>query len=149
VTFPFVGPFAPRKKRIPGGVNSPVRAFRHVRLSHSSSNARKAQRFGTSMGNEYIVTSAVGARRFWACSQRNYHVVCEAAARRPEFWKFQIRLSRDAELLCKWMPAIEEVRMVTAGPSDHVVPSAGARFTGRDKIISSMCCYHDTSMRCL
>src|SRR6266567_8208860 len=48
-----------------------------------------------------------------------------------------------AELLCKWMPAIEKVRMVNSGTEATMSCLRLARaFTGRDKIIKFDGCYH-------
>lgn len=136
--------FARAQERIPGGVNSPVRAFRSVG------------------GNPFFVDRAQGSR-IWTIDDRELidHVgswgpailghahpkivsaVCDAAQRGVSFGisnPFEVEM---AELICAWMPAIEKVRMVNSGTEATMSCLRLARgFTNRDKIIKFAGCYH-------
>ncbi len=136
--------FARARQRIPGGVNSPVRAFRGLGR------------------NPFFVERASGAQ-LWDADGRHYldyvgswgpailghapPVVIEAirgaADRGVSFGipnPFEVEM---AELICSWMPSIEKVRMVNSGTEATMSCLRLARgFTGRKKIIKFEGCYH-------
>jgi glutamate-1-semialdehyde 2,1-aminomutase len=138
------GLFASALRRIPGGVNSPVRAFRGVGgepffVDHASgSHIRDVD------GNEYI--DYVGT---WGPAILGHAptVVIDAvrdAARHGLSYGIPNPLEVEmAELICEWVPSVEKVRMVNSGTEATMSCVRLARgFTGRDKIVKFEGCYH-------
>lgn len=135
------------KTHIPGGVNSPVRAF------------------GSVGGIPRFVKRALGAH-FWDANDKKYidyigswgpaivghahpdviRVVQEVAVNGLSFGaptEIEITL---AEEICKLLPSIEQVRLVSSGTEATMSAIRLARgFTGRDAIIKFEGCYHGHS----
>jgi glutamate-1-semialdehyde 2,1-aminomutase len=136
--------FSAAKKYIPGGVNSPVRAFRNVGGEPFFVERAEGARIYDVDGNEYI--DYVGS---WGPAILGHapKAVVDAVRDRAEFGLsfgipnvFELDL---AELICEWMPSIEKVRMVNSGTEAAMSCIRLARgFTGRDKIIKFDGCYH-------
>ena len=136
--------FARAQKRIPGGVNSPVRALRNVGGEPFCVAGGEGARIWDVDGNEYI--DYVGS---WGPAILGHapKVVVEAvrdAAMRGLSFGIPNPLEVDmAELICDWMPSIEKVRMVNSGTEAAMSCIRLARaFTGRDKIVKFDGCYH-------
>ena len=136
--------FAAAQKRIPGGVNSPVRAFRNVGGEPFFVARALGARIWDVDGNEYI--DYVGS---WGPAILGHapKVVVDAVrvvAERGLSYGIPNPLEVElAELICSWMPAIEKVRMVNSGTEAAMSCLRLARgFTGRDKIIKFDGCYH-------
>ena len=136
--------FAAAQKRIPGGVNSPVRAFRHVEAEPFFVERAQGAKVWDVDGNEYIdYVGSWGPAILGHAPGVIINAVCEAAARGLSFGIPNPLEVEMAELLCKWMPAIEKVRMVNSGTEATMSCLRLARaFTGRDKIIKFDGCYH-------
>jgi glutamate-1-semialdehyde 2,1-aminomutase len=136
--------FAAAQKRIPGGVNSPVRAFRHVEAEPFFVDHAQGARIWDVDGNEYIdYVSSWGPAILGHAPKTVVDAVSEAAARGLSFGipnPLEVEL---AELICSWMPSIEKVRMVNSGTEATMSCIRLARaFTGRDKIVKFDGCYH-------
>jgi len=138
------GLFHAAQKRIPGGVNSPVRAFRNVEGEPFFIARGQGARIWDVDGNEYV--DYVGS---WgpAILGHSPKVVVEAvhdtATRGLSFGIPNPLEVEMAELICDWMPSIEKVRMVNSGTEATMSCIRLARgFTGRDKIIKFDGCYH-------
>jgi glutamate-1-semialdehyde 2,1-aminomutase len=136
--------FARAQKRIPGGVNSPVRAFRNVGSDPFFVARGKGARIWDVDGNDYI--DYVGS---WGPAILGHAptIVVEAvrdAATRGLSFGIPNRLEVEmAELICDWMPSIEKVRVVNSGTEATMSCIRLARaFTGRDKIVKFDGCYH-------
>jgi glutamate-1-semialdehyde 2,1-aminomutase len=136
--------FSRAQKRIPGGVNSPVRAFRNVGGEPFFVSRGEGARIWDADGNEYI--DYVGS---WGPAILGHapKVVVEAVrAAATHGLSFGIPNPLEvemAELICDWMPSIEKVRMVNSGTEATMSCIRVARaFTGRDKIIKFDGCYH-------
>jgi len=136
--------FRAAQQRIPGGVNSPVRAFRNVGGEPFFVERAEGSRIWDVDGNEYI--DYVGS---WGPAILGHAppVVVEAvtaAARKGLSFGIPNPLEVEmAELLCRWMPSLEKVRMVNSGTEATMSCLRLARgFTGRDKIIKFDGCYH-------
>jgi glutamate-1-semialdehyde 2,1-aminomutase len=136
--------FARARKRIPGGVNSPVRAFRNVGGEPFFIARGEGTRIWDVDENEYI--DYVGS---WGPAILGHapKVVVEAvrdAARRGLSFGIPNPLEVEmAELICDWMPSIEKVRMVNSGTEATMSCIRLARaFTRRDKIVKFDGCYH-------
>jgi glutamate-1-semialdehyde 2,1-aminomutase len=136
--------FRAAQQRIPGGVNSPVRAFRNVGGKPFFVDRAEGAKIWDVDGKEY--TDYVGS---WGPAILGHapkvvvDAVREAAARGVSFGipnPLEVEL---AELVCQWMPSIEKVRMVNSGTEAAMSCIRVARgFTGRDKIIKFDGCYH-------
>ena len=136
--------FSRAQARIPGGVNSPVRAFRNVSGDPFFVERADGARIYDVDGNEYI--DYVGS---WGTAILGHapKVIVDAvrdAARRGLSFGIPNPLEVEmAELICKWMPSIEKVRMVNSGTEATMSCIRLARaFTKRDKIIKFDGCYH-------
>src|SRR6266705_3231013 len=136
--------FAEAKKRIPGGVNSPVRALRNVGGEPFFVERASAAKIWDVDGKEYIdYVGSWGPAILGHAPKVVVDAVHEAAPRGISFGipnPFELEL---AELICQWMPSIEKVRMVNSGTEATMSCIRVARgFTGRDKIIKFDGCYH-------
>jgi glutamate-1-semialdehyde 2,1-aminomutase len=136
--------FARATKRIPGGVNSPVRAFRNVG-GHPFFVARaEGARIWDVDGNEYIdYVGSWGPAILGHASKVVVEAVRDAATRGLSFGIPNPLEVEMAELICDWVPSIEKVRMVNSGTEATMSCIRLARaFTGRDKIVKFDGCYH-------
>ncbi len=136
--------FRAAQKRTPGGVNSPVRAFRNVEGEPFFVERAKGARIWDVDGNEYI--DYVGS---WGPAILGHapDVVVDLVGKvAPNGLSFGIPNPLElemAELICAWMPSIEKVRMVNSGTEATMSCIRLARgFTKRDKIIKFDGCYH-------
>ncbi len=136
--------FEQAKKRIPGGVNSPVRAFQAVgstpRFIQSASGASITDVDGTT----YI--DYIGS---WGpmLLGHNHPVIREAVLKAVERGLSFGAATEDevtmAELICSLFPSIDMVRMVNSGTEAVMSAIRVARgATGRDKILKFEGCYH-------
>jgi glutamate-1-semialdehyde 2,1-aminomutase len=136
--------FAQALQRIPGGVNSPVRAFRGLGREPFFIERAEGARIWDVDGHEYI--DYVGS---WGPAILGHApaVIIEAiratAARGVSFGIPNPLEVEMAELICRWVPSIEKVRMVNSGTEATMSCLRLARgFTGRDKIVKFEGCYH-------
>src|SRR5438477_3371402 len=131
-------------KRIPGGVNSPVRAFGHVGADPFFIERAQGAKIWDVDGNEYIdYVGSWGPVILGHAPKVIVDAVREAAARGLTFGIPNPLEVEMAELICRWMPSIEKVRMVNSGTEATMSCVRLARaFTGRDKIIKFDGCYH-------
>ncbi len=136
--------FTAAQKRIPGGVNSPVRAFRHVGAEPFFVERARGAKIWDVDGNEYIdYISSWGPAILGHAPKVVVDAVREATARGLSFGIPNPLEVEMAELICSWMPSIEKVRMVNSGTEATMACIRLARgFTGRDKIIKFDGCYH-------
>jgi len=136
--------FRVAQKRIPGGVNSPVRAFRHVGADPFFIERAQGAKIWDVDGNEYIdYVGSWGPVILGHAPKVIVDAVREAAARGLTFGIPNPLGVEMAELICKWMPSIEKVRMVNSGTEATMSCIRLARgFTGRNKIIKFDGCYH-------
>jgi glutamate-1-semialdehyde 2,1-aminomutase len=136
--------FAAAQKRIPGGVNSPVRALRNVGGEPFFVERADGSKIWDVDGKEYIdYVGSWGAAILGHAPKVVVDAVRDAATRGLSFGipnPFEVEL---AELICQWMPSIEKIRMVNSGTEAAMSAIRLARgFTGRDKIIKFDGCYH-------
>ena len=135
------------KKVIPGGVNSPVRAFGSVGMTPRFIARAEGDRIFDADGNEYI--DFIGS---WGpmILGHNHPAVLEAVNKAvKDGLSFGAATEREvvmAELICEIVPSIDMVRMVNSGTEAVMSAVRAARgFTGRDKIIKFSGCYHGHS----
>ncbi|PYL59752.1 MAG: glutamate-1-semialdehyde-2,1-aminomutase [Verrucomicrobia bacterium] len=136
--------FARAQKRIPGGVNSPVRAFRNVRGEPFFVTRAEGARIWDVDGNEYVdYVGSWGPAILGHTPKVVLDAIRNAAARGLSFGIPNPLEVEMAELICEWMPSIDKVRMVNSGTEAAMSCIRLARaFTGRDKIIKFDGCYH-------
>jgi glutamate-1-semialdehyde 2,1-aminomutase len=129
---------------IPGGVNSPVRAFRGLGREPFFVERAQGSKIWDVDGNEYIdYVGTWGPAILGHAPAVVIDAIRSAAARGVSFGipnPFEVEM---AELICRWVPSIEKVRMVNSGTEGTMSCLRLARgFTGRDKIIKFEGCYH-------
>jgi glutamate-1-semialdehyde 2,1-aminomutase len=136
--------FERAKKVIPGGVNSPVRAFKAVGGDPIFiRNAQGAYLFDED-GNKYVdLINSWGPMILGHAHPLVEDAVREALSASPSYGAPTGREVEMAELVCSMVPSVEKVRMVNSGTEATMSAIRVARgFTGRDKIIKMEGCYH-------
>lgn len=136
--------FDKAKNFIPGGVNSPVRAFRAVGGNPLFMQRAKGAYLYDEDGNEYIdLINSWGPMILGHAHPAVEDAVKEALKNSPSFGAPTLREVEMAELICSMVPSVETVRMVNSGTEATMSAIRVARgFTGRDKIIKMEGCYH-------
>ena len=139
--------FTRAQKFIPGGVNSPVRAFKGVGgipvfIDHASG----PYLFNTD-GKRYIdYVGSWGPMILGHAHPDVVKTVQEACSRGLSFGAPTPEETEMAETLCQLVPSLELVRMVNSGTEATMSAIRLARgYTGRDKIIKFEGCYHGHS----
>ena len=139
--------FERAKKVLPGGVNSPVRAYRAVGLTPRFITRADGAYIWDEDGNKYID---------YVCSWgpmilgHNHPIIREAVERAVKdglsFGASTRREVEIAELMVQMVPNIEMVRMVNSGTEAVMSALRLARgATGRDKLMKFEGCYHGHS----
>ena len=136
--------FEKAKQFIPGGVNSPVRAFRAVGGNPLFIQKAKGPYLYDEDGNEFIeLINSWGPMILGHAHPGVEEAVREALACSPSFGAPTAREVEMAELICSMIPSVEKVRMVNSGTEATMSAIRVARgFTGREKIIKMEGCYH-------
>src|SRR5205809_6177690 len=136
--------FSRAQKRIPGGVNSPVRAFRNVGGEPFVVARAEGTRIWDVDGKEYIeYVGSWGPAILGHAPKVVVDAVREAATHGLSFGIPNPLEVEIAELICDWIPSIEKLRMVNSGTEATMSCIRLARaFTRRDKIIKFDGCYH-------
>ncbi len=136
--------FARAQRRIPGGVNSPVRAFRGLGREPFFVERAAGANIWDVDGKEYIdYVGTWGPAILGHAPGVVIDAVREAAGRGVSFGIPNPLEVEMAELICRWVPSIEKVRMVNSGTEATMSCVRLARgFTKRDKIIKFEGCYH-------
>jgi glutamate-1-semialdehyde 2,1-aminomutase len=136
--------FAEALKYIPGGVNSPVRAFRAVGgQPFFVDRARGAHVFDVD-GNDYIDYVGTWGPAILGHAHAGIIAAVKAAAEHGTSFgipnPFEVRMAR---LVCGAVPSVEKVRMCNSGTEACMSAIRLARgFTKRDKIVKFDGCYH-------
>ena len=136
--------FEKAKQFIPGGVNSPVRAFRAVGGNPLFMKSAKGAYLYDEDGNKYIdLINSWGPMILGHAHPAVEEAVKAALTCSPSFGAPTAREVEMAELICSIMPSVEKVRMVNSGTEATMSAIRVARgYTGRDKIIKMEGCYH-------
>ncbi|RTY59022.1 glutamate-1-semialdehyde-2,1-aminomutase [Pantoea sp. YU22] len=136
--------FAEAQRLIPGGVNSPVRAFNGVGGTPLFIERADGACLYDADGKAYI--DYVGSWGPMVLGHNNVEIrnaVIEAAARGLSFGAPTEMEVKMAQLVCELVPSMDMVRMVNSGTEATMSAIRLARgFTGRDKIIKFEGCYH-------
>ncbi|MFM8718222.1 MAG: glutamate-1-semialdehyde 2,1-aminomutase [Chthoniobacterales bacterium] len=138
------GLFASALRRIPGGVNSPVRAFRGVGGEPFFVDHAAGARIRDVDGNEYIDYVGTWGPAILGHAPRVVVDAVREAAQHGLSYGIPNPLEVEmAELICDWVPSVEKVRMVNSGTEATMSCLRLARgFTGRDKVVKFEGCYH-------
>jgi glutamate-1-semialdehyde 2,1-aminomutase len=136
--------FAEALKYIPGGVNSPVRAFRAVGGQPFFVDRAKGARVWDVDGNEYLdYVCTWGPAILGHAHPRIISAVKAAAENGTSFGipnPFEVTMAR---LICSRVPGVQKVRMCNSGTEACMSAIRLARgFTQRDKIVKFDGCYH-------
>ncbi|MFZ5557050.1 MAG: glutamate-1-semialdehyde 2,1-aminomutase [Pseudomonadota bacterium] len=129
---------------IPGGVNSPVRAFRSVGGTPVFFARARGARVWDADGKAYI--DYVGSWGPAVLGHAHPEVVRAVQARAELGLSFGAPTEGElemAELVCQLVPSIEQVRLVSSGTEATMSAIRLARgFTGRQRIVKFEGCYH-------
>ena len=136
--------FSEAKKYLPGGVNSPVRAFKSVGRDPLFISKAKGQYIYDVDGNKFVdYVGSWGPMILGHAHPRVIAAIKKAAADGTSFGaptQYEVEM---AKLVHKMMPSIEIVRMVNSGTEATMSAVRVARaFTKREKIVKFAGCYH-------
>jgi len=136
--------FARAKQRIPGGVNSPVRAFRGVGGDPVFFDKGVGAYLHDVDGNRYIdYVGSWGPLLLGHAAPAILEAVMAAAKKGTSFGAPHAGEVELAELLCQRVPSMEKVRLVSSGTEATAAAIRLARgATGRDCILKFEGCYH-------
>ncbi|MDA1477457.1 glutamate-1-semialdehyde 2,1-aminomutase [Bacillus changyiensis] len=136
--------FAKAKQVMPGGVNSPVRAFKSVNMDPIFMERGKGSKIYDIDGNEYIdYVLSWGPLILGHCNENVISAVQKSAQYGTSFGTPTEIETELAELVIERVPSIEIVRMVSSGTEATMSALRLARgYTGRNKIVKFEGCYH-------
>ncbi|MGK2943472.1 MAG: glutamate-1-semialdehyde 2,1-aminomutase [Desulfuromonadales bacterium] len=136
--------FAKARKVIPGGVNSPVRAFKSVGCDPIFIARAAGSKIFDADDNAYIdYVGSWGPMILGHCHPKVVEAIQQTAATGASFGAPTARETELAEMVCAAYPNIEKVRMVSSGTEATMSAIRLARgYTGRDKILKFDGCYH-------
>jgi glutamate-1-semialdehyde 2,1-aminomutase len=136
--------FVRAKERIPGGVNSPVRAFKSVGRNPLFISRARGSRMWDVDGNEFIdFVGSWGPAILGHADERVIEAVRKAALDGTSFGAATEREVELAEKIGSMVPSIEMVRLVNSGTEATMSAIRLARaFAGKEKIVKFEGCYH-------
>lgn len=136
--------FAEALRYIPGGVNSPVRAFRSVGLTPYYVERAEGCRIYDIDGHSYIdYIGSWGPLILGHAHPAIIETIQQTAAKGTSFGAPTQLETEMAKLVCERVPSIEMIRMVNSGTEATMSALRLARgFTGRSKIVKFEGCYH-------
>lgn len=139
--------FIAAQRHIPGGVNSPVRAFRGVGGEPVFFKRGEGPYLWSEGDKRYIdYVASWGPMIAGHAHPDVVKAVQETAAHGLSFGAPTVLETRMAERLCELVPSMELVRMVSSGTEATMSAIRLARgYTGRDKIVKFEGCYHGHS----
>ena len=136
--------FEEAKKYIPGGVNSPVRAFKSVGGEPLFISKGKGSHFWDVDGNEFIeYIGSWGPHLFGHNPPFIKQALIDAIENGTSFGAPTELEVKIAEIITQLIPSVEKVRMVNSGTEATMSAIRAARgFTNREKFIKFEGCYH-------
>ncbi|MBI5425045.1 MAG: glutamate-1-semialdehyde 2,1-aminomutase [Opitutae bacterium] len=139
--------FERAKQLIPGGVNSPVRAFRSVGGAPFFTRSAQGATLTTADGRELIdFVCTWGPAIHGHNHPRIKAAIADALERGTSFGTPNPLEVEMAELIVKFFPSIQKVRMCSSGTEATMSAIRLARgYTKRDKIVKFAGCYHGHS----
>lgn len=139
--------FKKAEQLMPGGVNSPVRAFKSVDMPAIFMDHGKGSKIYDIDGNEYIdYVLSWGPLILGHENKQVIDSLHKAVDKGTSFGASTLEEIKLAELVIDRVPSIEKVRMVSSGTEatqDTIRLARG--YTGRDKIVKFEGCYHGHS----
>ncbi|MFK2824539.1 glutamate-1-semialdehyde 2,1-aminomutase [Bacillus sp. B190/17] len=131
-------------KLMPGGVNSPVRAFKSVNIDPIFMERGKGSKIYDIDGNEYIdYVLSWGPLILGHANDQVVEALKKTAETGTSFGASTLVENELAKLVIERVPSIEVVRMVSSGTEATMSALRLARgFTGRSKILKFEGCYH-------
>ncbi len=135
------------KKRIPGGVNSPVRAYGSVEGTPPFIDRAKGARIWDADGNEYIdYVGSWGPMILGHAHPAVLRAVRTAMARGTSFGAPTESETLLAEAVVRVLPSVQKLRMVSSGTEATMSAIRLARgVTGRSRVLKFDGCYHGHS----
>mgnify|MGYP001745876794 FL=1 len=139
--------FTSAKRHIPGGVNSPVRAFAGVGGTPIFISRAKGSKMYDTNGRAYIdYVGSWGPMILGHAHDKVIDAVKKAADDGLSFGAPTPFETTMADLICEIVPSIDLIRMVSSGTEATMSAIRLARgYTGRDKIVKFEGCYHGHS----
>jgi glutamate-1-semialdehyde 2,1-aminomutase len=136
--------FEQARKLIPGGVNSPVRAFGNVGGDPVFIRRAKGSRVYSQDGREFIdYVGSWGPMILGHADEDVIEAVRSAALDGLSFGAPTVSETQLAQLVQSFFPSMERMRMVSSGTEATMSAIRLARgFTGRDRIVKFEGCYH-------
>ena len=139
--------FARAVKVIPGGVNSPVRAYGSVGMTPRFVEGAQGPYIFDADGKKYI--DYIGSWGPMILGHNNREVLDAVVRKAQDGLSFGAATEIEvemAELICSRIPSVEMIRMVNSGTEAVMSAIRAARgYTGRDKIVKFAGCYHGHS----
>ena len=136
--------FSRAQQKIPGGVNSPVRAFKSVNMTPLFITRGLGSKLYDADGNEFI--DFVGSWGPMILGHAHAEVVSKLEETLRNGTSFGAPTEGEillAEMVCEAVPSVEMLRLVNSGSEAAMAVLRVARgYTGRDKIIKFEGCYH-------
>jgi len=136
--------FSRAQQRIPGGVNSPVRAFKSVNMTPLFITRAQGSKLYDADGNEFI--DFVGSWGPMILGHAHKEVIKKLEETLLKGTSFGAPTEGEillAEMICEAVPSVEMLRLVNSGSEAAMAVLRVARgYTGRDKIIKFEGCYH-------
>ena len=136
--------FERASKIVPGGVNSPVRAFKAVGGAPPIIRSAKGARLTDVDGNQYLDFLGSWGPMILGHSHPEVVSAIQEAAERGTSYGASTELELVlAEKICAFFPSIESVRLVSSGTEATMSALRLARaFTGRSMVVKFDGCYH-------
>jgi glutamate-1-semialdehyde 2,1-aminomutase len=136
--------FAKAGHTIPGGVNSPVRAFKSVGGTPIFMKSAKGAWMTDVDGNQYV--DLINSWGPMILGHAHPHIISAVAETIQHSFSFGAPTGREvemAQLITQVVPSVEMLRMVNSGTEATMSAIRVARgFTGKEKIIKFEGCYH-------
>ncbi|MEL7586056.1 MAG: glutamate-1-semialdehyde 2,1-aminomutase [Prolixibacteraceae bacterium] len=129
---------------IPGGVNSPVRAFKGVQADPIFIQSAKGCHIQDIDGNTYLDFVASWGPLILGHARREIVEAIQRAAERGTSYGAPTLIENEmAERITQMVPSVEKVRMVNSGTEATMSALRLARaYTGRDLVVKFTGCYH-------
>lgn len=136
--------FKKAQKYMPGGVNSPVRAFKSVGLTPLMIKKGQGSKIYDVNDNEFIdYICSWGPLILGHSHPEVIDAICAAAREGTSYGACCEKEIDLAQLICEAFPSIDKVRLVNSGTEATMSAVRLARaYTGRDKIVKFEGCYH-------
>ena len=139
--------FEKARQLIPGGVNSPVRSFKHVGIDPIYFSSASGAYLKDVDGNSYVdFCLSFGPHILGHSDPAVVAAICEQAQKATSFGACHPKEVELAELILKAYPFLDRVRLVNSGTEAVMTAIRIARgFTDRSKIVKFDGCYHGHS----